>query len=230
MDAEQLNERSSKMKRTNQGLALAMLLGCVLSPVAGHAQDRTRAVFAMTNNVDSNQVLAFRRDGNGSLQEPHRFATGGRGSGGVTDPLESQGSLTLSQDQSLLFAANAGSGEVTVFGVQGSHLFFLDKTSSGGSEPNAVAQHGDLLYVLNTGGSSNVVGFRLTNGKLKKIMNSVRFLSTNTSGASGVVISPDGRFLVVVERLTNSLSQAAAAAVLRKLLRNGSYTSPLIQR
>jgi hypothetical protein len=38
------------------------------------------------------------------------FPTGGRGSGGVTDPLGSQGSLTLSQDHSLLFAVNARNG------------------------------------------------------------------------------------------------------------------------
>jgi hypothetical protein len=37
-----------------------------------------------------------------------RVSTGGRGTGGVTDPLESPGSLTLSQDHSLLFAVNGG--------------------------------------------------------------------------------------------------------------------------
>jgi 6-phosphogluconolactonase (cycloisomerase 2 family) len=40
---------------------------------------------------------------------------------------------------------------------------------------------------------------------LKPIKGSTRFLSTNTSGASSIAISPDGRYLVVVERLTNNI-------------------------
>jgi hypothetical protein len=32
----------------------------------------------------------------------------------------------------------------------------VEKVNSGGSEPNAVAQRGNLVYVLNVGGSSNV--------------------------------------------------------------------------
>jgi 6-phosphogluconolactonase (cycloisomerase 2 family) len=100
---------------------------------------------------------------------------------------------------------NAGSGSVSVFSVHGSQLSLVDRVISGGSEPNAVAQHGNLAYVVNVGGSSNVVGFRLDDGKLKQIPNSTRFLSTNTSGAGGLAFSPDGRFLVVIERLTNDI-------------------------
>jgi len=74
-----------------------------------------------------------------------RFATGGRGSGGNNDPLESQGLLTLSQDHSLQFAVNAGSGSISVFSVHGSRLSLVDKVISGGSEPDALAQHGNLM-------------------------------------------------------------------------------------
>ena len=122
----------------------------------------------MTNAVDRNEVLAYRRASDGTLQEGGRFATGGRGRGGNNDPLESQGSLTLSQDHSLLFAVNPGSGTISVFSVHGSELSLLDKVISGGSQPNAIAQHGNLVYVLNAGGSSNVVGFRLNNGSSHK--------------------------------------------------------------
>ena len=168
-------------------------------------QDRAGAVFVMTNSVEKNEVIAYRRAADGTLQEKGRFATGGRGSGGNNDPLESQGSLTLSQDHSLLFAVNAGSGTVSVFKIHHSTLSLIDKVISGGSEPNAVAQHGNLVYVSNVGGSSNVVGFTLQNNKLEQIPNSTRFLSTNNSGAGGLAFSPDGKFLVVVERLTNSI-------------------------
>lgn len=159
----------------------------------------------MTNAVDRNEVLAYRRASDGTLQEGGRFATGGRGRRGNNDPLESQGSLTLSQDHSLLFAVNAGSGTISVFSVHGSELSLLDKVISGGSQPNAMAQHGNLVYVLNAGGRSNVVGFRLNNGQLAQIPNYTRFLSTNTSGPGRSAFSPDGRFLVVVERLTNDI-------------------------
>jgi len=124
----------------------------------------------------------------------------------VTDPLESQGSLTLSQDHSLLFAVNGGSGEISVFQVHGSQLTLADKETSGGGEPNAVAQHGNLVYVLNVGGSSNVVGFRLNaRGQLQRIPNSIRFLTTNNSEAASLAFSPDGQFLLVTERATNNI-------------------------
>jgi len=195
------------MGKVIRTLFMAGLAIGLASPGLSKAQEgdthSAGAVFVMTNAIDKNEVIAYRRATDGTLQEGGRFATGGRGSGGNNDPLESQGSLRLSEDHSLLFAVNAGSGSISVFSVHGSNLSLVDKVISGGSEPNAVAQHGNLVYVVNVGGSSNVVGFILNNGTLKQIPNSTRFLSTNTSGAGGLAFSPDGRFLVVVERLTN---------------------------
>src|SRR5579864_2536835 len=111
----------SKAMRTLLMAGLAMGLA---SPTLSKAQDADThsagAVFVMTNNVDKNEVITYHRAGDGTLQEGARFATGGRGSGGNNDPLESQGSLTLSQDHALLFAVNAGSGEISVFRVHGS--------------------------------------------------------------------------------------------------------------
>lgn len=191
-------------------LWVAALMISLMSSMQAVAQDQDSrdsagAVFVMTNSVERNEVIAYRRAVDGTLQEEGRFATGGRGSGGNNDPLESQGSLTLSQDHTLLFAVNAGSGTISVFKIHHSTLSLMDKVISGGSEPNAVAQRGNLVYVSNVGGSSNVVGFTLQNDKLKQIPNSTRFLSTNNSGAGGLAFSPDGRFLVVVERLTNDI-------------------------
>jgi 6-phosphogluconolactonase (cycloisomerase 2 family) len=83
-----------------------------------------------------------------------------------------------------------------------------------------VAQHGNLVYVVNVGGSSNVVGFILDHGKPKQIPNSTRFLSTNNSGAGGLAFSPDGRFLVVVERSTNDIDVFS--------VQGGSTLSPIV--
>jgi 6-phosphogluconolactonase len=198
------------MRKSVLALCTVAIAISVASPNRSHAQDgRSRsggAVFVMNNAIDNNEVISFRRAPDGSLQENGRFATGGRGSGGNNDPLESQGSLTLSQDHTLLFAVNAGSGEISVFRVHGADLSLADKKLSGGSEPNAVAQNGHLVYVLNTGGSSSVVGFQVNNdGTLRRIPNSLTFLSTNTSGAASLAFSPNGKVLLVTERLTNSI-------------------------
>ena len=85
------------------------------------------AVFVMANDVSHNQVISYARAADGSLLETGNFATGGRGTGGTTDPLESQGSLVLSQDHSLLLAVNGGSGEVSTFHVRGTNLLLADR-------------------------------------------------------------------------------------------------------
>jgi 6-phosphogluconolactonase len=168
--------------------------------------DGAHAVFVMSNSASSNQVLAYRRAKNGLLELSGHFATGDRGSGGQTDPLGSQGSLVLSEDRSLLFAMNAGSGDISVFEVAGPRLSLVDQVPSGGSAPVAIAQHNDLVYVLNFAGNSNVVGFRLHGGgQLTQIPNSIRYLTTANSGASSLAFSPDGRFLLVTEKLTNNI-------------------------
>lgn len=164
-----------------------------------------RAVFVMTNDADYNEVVAFPRSAVGTLLEPRRFATGGRGSGGTVDPLGSQGALTLSDDGAWLFATNAGSGTLSMFRVFGSRLALVDRETTGGSEPNAVAQRGSLVYVLNTAGSSSVVGFRLRDGRLTRIDESRRFLSGNFTNSSSLAFSPDGRFLLVTERAGNRI-------------------------
>jgi len=197
------------MKAIETALALGTIAAGAALPSAATAQSEgfaaQPAVFVMTNNADANEVLAYERSPNGTLLRSHRYETGGRGSGGTVDPLGSQGSLTLSDDGSYLFAANAGSGSVSLFRVFGGRLQLTDRTPSGGSEPNAIAQHGKLVYVLNTAGSSSVVGFRVHDGKLTRIPDSQRFLSANFVESASLAFSGDGRYLVVTERATNNI-------------------------
>ena len=89
----------------------------------------------MTNSVEGNQIIAYSRAADGSLIERNHFPTGGRGSGGTTDPLGSQGSLTLSQDHSLLLAVNAGTGNLSVFRVNGANLEPLRSSRQGAAFP-----------------------------------------------------------------------------------------------
>jgi 6-phosphogluconolactonase (cycloisomerase 2 family) len=61
------------------------------------------------------------------------------------------------------------------------------------------------VYVLNTAGSSSVVGFRYHEGRLSRIPDSLRFLSGNFVNSASLAFSPDGRYLAVTERETNNL-------------------------
>src|SRR5579864_5105267 len=92
-----VNYRSREMQKVARTLLSVALAIGVVSATRSNAQDgrpNPGAVFIMTNAADRNEVISFRRAADGSLQEGRRFATGGRGSGGNNDPLESQGSLT----------------------------------------------------------------------------------------------------------------------------------------
>lgn len=195
------------MSRVTRSLLMIMVAIGAASPVLCAGQgNNTGAVFIMTNDAKKNQVIAYERAANGTLSDAIAYDTNGRGSGGTTDPLESQGSLTLSQDHSLLFAVNAGSGTVSVFSVHKAELTFLNKTASEGVQPSAVAENGGLVYVLSSGGPGSVVGFHLDfGGQLKEIKNSTQFLTGTTSGGASLSFSPDGQFLLVSERVANNL-------------------------
>jgi 6-phosphogluconolactonase len=204
------------MNNLSRALLLSSLAIGLYFPMPSHAQEHEdgsqQAVFVMTNDTDHNEVLSFLRAANGQLLEGRHFATGGRGSGGAIDPLGSQGSLLLSQDGQHLFAVNAGSGDVSVFRVSRSELVLTGREPSGGSEPVAIAQHGNLLYALNAAGGSNVTGFHVHQGRLLPIENSTRFLTNNEPGGSSIGFSPDGRFLAVTEKQTNNIDVFAVQA------------------
>ena len=164
-----------------------------------------QALFVMTNDADKNEIIAYQRTPNGTLDDVRHYRTEGRGSGGTIDPLASAGSLTLSTDRNWLFASNAGSGTVSAFAVDGASLYLADKVPSGGSEPNSIAQHGNLVYVLNTAAASSVVGFYFQWGHFYPIPDSIRYLSGVAVGSGSVAFSPNGHWLVVTEKATPSI-------------------------
>ena len=196
------------MANLNRRLLTVTVGVCTIASLAG-AISSARAeetVFVMSNNAEKNQVIAFEREGEGSFFELGRFDTLGRGTGGVNDPLEAQGSLALSADHTHLFAANAGSGDITVFRVAGDRLFITDKEPSGGSQPVSIAQWGNTLYVLNSGGAGSVVAFNISPfGQLQQIGKSTVFLSANATGGASISVSPNGQTIAVVERLANTI-------------------------
>jgi 6-phosphogluconolactonase len=163
-------------------------------------------IYVQTNAADGNEVVAFDRNGDGSLTSLGRFSTGGRGSG--VPHLASQSSLALDSDR--LLVANAGSDEVSLFRVTGDGLELAARAASGGAAPTSVAVHGDLAYVLNNG-SAGIAGFSLAGGELMPLEGSGRSLAAGADPAQ-IAFSPDGRTLVVTERGTNSISTFAVDA------------------
>lgn len=113
--------------------------------------------------------------------------------------------MRLSDDGRWLLVVNAGSDEVSVFGVNGITLELTDTVGSGGDSPISVDISGRIVYVLNAG-STNIAGFRLNlNGKLTPIPGAVRPLSTPEADPAQIEFSPDGRSLVVTEKNTNRI-------------------------
>ena len=162
------------------------------------------AVYTLTNGADANAVIAFRRATDGSLTRIGTFATGGKGVGGTIDPLVSQYSVILDEDHRSLFAVDAGSNQVTTFHVnEHGGLTRIGSVSSHGARPISLATHGHLLYVLNTG-DNTVSGFLVIgNALLLPLSHSTRSLATGANGAAAIRFTPDGRHVIVSERVSN---------------------------
>ena len=162
----------------------------------------------MTNQPAGNSVIVYHRDAAGALTQAGSIPTGGNGAGSGVDPLGSEGALTLSDDQRLLFAVNAGSNSVSVFAVIGDELRLLNTASSGGVMPVSVTVRHDLVYVVNAGGAPNISGFTLDPGtnRLVPLAGSTQPLPGGAAAAPAEIsITSDGGALVVTEKGTNSI-------------------------
>ncbi|MDQ3515996.1 MAG: lactonase family protein [Gemmatimonadota bacterium] len=199
---------------------LAMtLVGCE-DDVTGPDDDAVGAVYVMTNEAAGNSVIAYRRAEDGRLSPLGTFPTGGRGTGRTR--LSSQDPVTLSPDNRLLFVANVGSNDVSVFSVRDDGLERVALVSSGGEAPNSLTISGNVLYVLNNGGAGNITGFRVaSSGQLTPLAGSTRPLSGNATDPAQVRFSPDGRTLLVTEKKTDNIGRYAVDA-------NGVATGPVI--
>jgi len=197
------------MLKPVQGLlTIALSLGAITPTMyaAGFPQGNTETVFVLSNDNVRNEVLTYQLGYNGQFDLREHVATGGRGSGGTTDPLQSQGALTLSGDHTLLFAVNSASGTVSSFHLVDGLPVLVDVRSSGGAFPVAVTEHNGTVYVLNAGGSGAVEVLKADEcGKLHEVANATTFLTGTNSGASSISVSPNGLWLVVIEKASNSI-------------------------
>ena len=195
-------QKIARFVSTIGAMAMIVMLFALSSVSASAASPTPGAVYVLTNAANDNAVAAFHRAANGTLNSVGTFSTGGLGSG---SGLGSQGALVLSADGRRLFAVNAGSNDISIFDVQSNGLKLRGKTSSHGSTPISLSVHDNLLYVLNSGGTANITGFKINEANLKPIPGSTRPLSAAAPGPAEVAFSADGKFLVVTEKSTNKI-------------------------
>jgi 6-phosphogluconolactonase (cycloisomerase 2 family) len=163
----------------------------------------TKHIYIMSNEVSSNVLLEYKRSSNGYLVFHTSYTTGGTGTGGG---LGNQGAVIYTEDEEAVLNVNPGSNSISSFKVTGNGLLLKSTVASGGMRPVSIAQHDDIVYVLNAGGNGNISGFRLGNNKkLTPIPNSTRPLSSNASGAAEISFVRDGRVLVITEKATNKI-------------------------
>ncbi len=165
-------------------------------------------VFVLTNDTTGNQVVSYTQTGHGGLRPVGRFDTGGVGvalAGAAVDDLASEGGLAYDANDGLLVGVNGGSNTISEFRIAGLRRVI----PSGGTTPVSVAVRGDLIYVLNAGGTGEVQGFYADS--LRPIPGSARSLGLtpgltpqflNTPGQIG--FTPDGRHLVVTTKANGS--------------------------
>src|SRR2546426_11789527 len=195
---------------TNPAAAIVSSLEAQHNSDGSGGSDGPGAVYTLTNQVAGNAVAVFTRGADGRLAAAGTVATGGAGTGAS---LGSQSAVSLSNDGRWLFAVNAGSNDVSVFAVSPAGLALASRTASGGTLPISLTVHGNVLYVLNAGGSGNISGFTVgSSGDLTPIVGATLPLSGSTVGPADVQFSPDGRHLVVTEKNTNLLDVYAVDA------------------
>jgi 6-phosphogluconolactonase (cycloisomerase 2 family) len=200
---------------------LLFITGCS-DDDGGGRQSSEGAVYAMTNALDNNEIVAFSRAEDGTLAFLQRVPTGGGGSGVQLDPsdsLGSQGALVLNGPHDLLFAVNTESlaedprggtdvgdcqpGSISSFFVDDDgRLSMLQKVPSGGLFPASLAVSEDVLYVLNAGGPGlnpacgvdpNITAFSIENdGELSLIEDSTQEIDPGSSPGSFLNCDPGG--------------------------------------
>jgi DNA-binding beta-propeller fold protein YncE len=200
-----------KLSRLVYAVAAALVAAALVAGSASaHPPQPASAVFVQTDDPAGNTVVAYDRNRDGSLRQAGSYRTGGRGGvlgGSVVDHLASQGSLTYDRANGLLYAVNAGSDTITVFGVDGDRLVRRQVLPSFGDFPVSVTARGRLLYVLNARRGGSIQGYVRAGGFLVPIPQWHRQLGLDatatpefTTTPGEVALTPDGHRLIVTTK------------------------------
>jgi 6-phosphogluconolactonase len=159
------------------------------------------AVYVQTNAAP-NEVIAFRRADDGSLDLIGSVATGGDGDG--SPHLQSQGSVALTGDGQNLLVTNAASDDVSVFSVAADGSIELRERVHTGATPRSVDEHDGLVVVLNTR-ELGLASFRLNAEGIARVKGGDQALDARDADPAQVAFSPDGSMVVITERGTDSI-------------------------
>lgn len=189
------------------GLALA-LPGALPGVAAAEEHHAAGYVYVLDNGLAANAITTYARAADGSLTLVGTTETGGVGSlTAYADGI--QGSLIRTRDGShRLFAADAGSDQVSVLAAHDGHLHLDGVFASDGAGPVSLTYGHGLLYVLNAANgreqAANIAGFRVgEDGHLSPIAGATRPLSTAHPNPAEILMDPSGHWVVVTEKLTN---------------------------
>jgi 6-phosphogluconolactonase len=166
------------------------------------------AVYVQTNAAP-NEVIAFRRADDGSLDRIGSVRTGGDGEG--SPHLQSQGSVALTRDGRHLLVTNAASDDLSVFSVAADGSIELRDRVHTGATPRSVAEREGLVVVLNTG-QPGVASFRLDAEGIAPVVGGEQALDASEADPAQVGFSPDGSMIVITERGTDSIVTYAVTA------------------
>lgn len=192
---------------------LAATVAAVLAAipaVAGAASAGPRAVYTQTNLPAGNSVVWFARSSDGRLTHRRSFPTGGAGAPNYHSRFpntDSQGSVIINPQKTLLFAVNHGSRSLTSFRILPSgRLQRVQVVSSGGKGPASLSINvAGVLYVVNEARPARIQGFRVTaGGRMSPISGSARTLAHPESSPGQVGFDRSGRYLIVTDRFVGT--------------------------
>ncbi len=190
--------------RSTVSFVIAAALLAVLAGSARAGAGAAGAVYTLSNAAGGNAVLVFSRAHDGTLAPAESYPTGGLGTGAG---LGSQGALV--RHHKSLFAVDAGSNQISAFEITHDGLRLVSHVASGGVMPISLTVHGNLVYVLNAGGTANITGFTFRHDELAPLAGSTRSLSAAAPDPAQVQFTHDGRVLVVTEKGTNKIDTYA---------------------
>src|SRR5918999_6539876 len=159
------------------------------------------AVYVQTNAAP-NEVIAFRRADDGSLDRIGTVATGGEGDG--SPHLQSQGSVVLTGDGRHLLVTNSASDDLSVFSVAADGSIELRERLHTGATPRSVAERDGLVVVLNPR-EPGLASFRLNAEGIVRVEGGDQRLAASHADPAQVAFSPDGSMVVITERATDSI-------------------------
>ena len=172
------------------------------------------AVYTLSNATAANQLAAYTRATDGALSRKGSYMTGGAGLGAG---LGSQGALVWDARTQRFFTVNAGDDTISMLALAADgSVTTLSTVGSGGKRPVSITVFGDTVYVANQGDlnatavGANISGFSIQGNDLVAIAGSTQALSAATDvHPTDIHFTPDGKFLVVVERFANKLDTFA---------------------